>query len=316
MTGIIILNYNNASDTINCIKSIEAYNTTPVKYIVVDNGSTKKEGIELLDHFFSTSFQGRYLSITDESPTRVLPTLTFLASPTNDGYAKGNNKGLALAYDDHEIDHILIINNDILFTEDIIPVLYDKVNELDHPGMVSPLLRKRDGKRTDHNCARLCPTSWEIILPLFWHNRRRKKINQFQERGLILMNHPEYAKLPFFPIELPSGSCMYARKKVFQDIGGFDNDTFLYFEENILFAKLSKFNYRNYCIPDVHATHLGAGSTSKTSSIFLQQCMVDSADYYLRTYGDLTIAQRFVWWITRKGWRLTFFMKEAVLKKS
>ena len=34
-TGILILNYNNAADTIHCIDSIRQFNTAPVKYIVV-----------------------------------------------------------------------------------------------------------------------------------------------------------------------------------------------------------------------------------------------------------------------------------------
>lgn len=44
-----------------------------------------------------------------------LKKVSFLISGTNDGYAQGNNKGLALAYADSEIDEILILNNDILF---------------------------------------------------------------------------------------------------------------------------------------------------------------------------------------------------------
>ena len=37
-TGIVILNFNNAAATIDCIRSIEKFNTAPVKYYVVDNG--------------------------------------------------------------------------------------------------------------------------------------------------------------------------------------------------------------------------------------------------------------------------------------
>ena len=37
-TAVVILNYNNSEDTINCIKSVEENNTADVKYVVVDNG--------------------------------------------------------------------------------------------------------------------------------------------------------------------------------------------------------------------------------------------------------------------------------------
>lgn len=39
MTGLIILIYNNAESSRDFVDSFERYNTEPVKYIVVDNGS-------------------------------------------------------------------------------------------------------------------------------------------------------------------------------------------------------------------------------------------------------------------------------------
>ena len=39
-TALIILNFNNYKDTINCIESVEKYNSAPIKIIVVDNAST------------------------------------------------------------------------------------------------------------------------------------------------------------------------------------------------------------------------------------------------------------------------------------
>lgn len=41
-TAIIILNYNNYEDTINCIESIEKYNTADIKYVIVDNNSNRE----------------------------------------------------------------------------------------------------------------------------------------------------------------------------------------------------------------------------------------------------------------------------------
>ena len=38
-TAIIILNYNNPDATIACVESVERFNTAPVRYIIVDNGS-------------------------------------------------------------------------------------------------------------------------------------------------------------------------------------------------------------------------------------------------------------------------------------
>lgn len=45
---------------------------------------------------------------------------------------------------------------------------------------------------------------------------------------------------PIIEIELPSGSCMLFNKSFFQSIGSFDPNTFLYCEEDILYAKIKK----------------------------------------------------------------------------
>lgn len=55
--GIVILNYNNYNDTINCINSIEKYNTASIKYIIVDNGSTNPNSVKELDYFCKINLQ-------------------------------------------------------------------------------------------------------------------------------------------------------------------------------------------------------------------------------------------------------------------
>lgn len=315
-TGIIILNYNNAQDTKNCILSFEQQNTAPVKYIVVDNGSTRPETVPELDRFFSDTFGDRYARLTDDTSAEgSLSPVTFLVSTTNDGYARGNNKGLRLAFGDETIDSILIVNNDVLFIEDIVPTLIEETKNLPNPGMVSPILYKRDGKRIDYNCARLQQGNWGIILPLFWHKRRRQRIRQFRDSEKILLSHPEYLQEPYFQIELPSGSCMFARKEVLQQVQGFDNGTFLYFEESLLAAKLARLGYVNYCLPHIHAVHLGAGTTSKSNDLFLQKCMIDSANLYLKEYGRMTPSQWIVWQLTRFSWWAKFTWKRILANK-
>ena len=126
-TGILILNYNNWEDTINCIMSVEKYNTAGIKYIVIDNGSTNKECIERINHFLLDTFGGDYKRVAPGRKYKCLPRASFCANPKNMGYAQGNNIGLDLAYEDEDIDEILVLNNDILFVQDIIPELREKI---------------------------------------------------------------------------------------------------------------------------------------------------------------------------------------------
>ncbi|MCH5175523.1 MAG: glycosyltransferase [Prevotellaceae bacterium] len=63
--SLIILNYNNWEDTVNCIESVEKYNTASVKYIVVDNGSTRVGTVNQLNEYFGLKFSGLYYRIDD-----------------------------------------------------------------------------------------------------------------------------------------------------------------------------------------------------------------------------------------------------------
>ena len=162
-TAIVILNYNNYEDTINCIDSVEKYNTAPIKYIVVDNGSKRENVVDALDAYLKGKFGDDYLQINEFSEVKKLPYMTFIVSKVNDGYACGNNKGLRMAYVDDEIDKVMVLINDVLFVEDIIPSLSKAIDSDDQIGIVSPLLYKKNMVDLDYNCARRCEGVWRTI---------------------------------------------------------------------------------------------------------------------------------------------------------
>lgn len=297
--ALIILNYNNWEDTINCIESVERYNTASIKYIVVDNGSNRQGTVKSLDKYFQSEFMGQYVKMKEGiSQNMVLPRLTFLVSETNDGYAQGNNKGLDIAFQDDEIDFVMILNNDVLFVEDIIPFLVIQQQKIKDCAIISPILYKKDLKTIDYNCARKNHTEWELILTyLFLYKNLCGCLSRMKNQRLLLKRNPQLMKQPFVEIELPSGSCMLMKKALMQKIGGFDPNTFLYFEENILFKKICGAGMKNYLVPSLRCIHLGASSTSKSSRSFMLQSDFHSCKYYIRIYHHLNKVQHTIWFI-------------------
>ena len=57
-------------------------------------------------------------------------------------------------------------------------------------------------------------------------------------------------------------------------------------------------------MPTVKCTHLGATSTQNIPGIFLQRCNLESADIYLKHYGNMTLPQRLAWSLAKKAWLL------------
>ncbi|MBR6053778.1 MAG: glycosyltransferase family 2 protein [Bacteroidales bacterium] len=298
-TGIIILNYNGADETLRCLQSICGHNSASVKYFIVDNGSTVEGEVHDIESYIKSAFQPG--------------VATLIASKTNDGYAAGNNKGLRAAFEDPDIEDILILNNDVFFESDLIPELVACRDQLASPGILTPVLYNPDGS-IEHNCARTFPSNWEVMLPFILFKKDMFRILSRTSRSQkMLRTDPELINRAYFPIGMPSGACMFMSKSLLMEMGGLDEGTFLYYEENILCKRLSDKGFLNYCLPALRALHAGGASTSKSPNLFLQKCNLESAGYYLEKYGEMTLLQRAVWRIVRQLWRLKFRIKERSL---
>ena len=318
-TAIVILNYNNYEDTINCIKSVETNNSADIKYIVVDNGSTR-EGVESsLHRYFKSNFLGQYIKIDEntEIPHGKLPYLTFVVSKTNDGYACGNNKGLKIVYNDDEITHVLILNNDVLFVEDIIPELLNKQKQIRDCGIISPVLYKKNLTDIDLNCARREIKIKTLIVENFLHYFYRllgKNKCDIRKNQYILSSQQSIDK-ELIPISLPSGSCMLLQKNLFNEIGSFDENTFLYFEEDILYKKIAARGLSNYLLMTQKCIHLGASSTKKTSGIFIMKHGFNSMRYYVHEYSGCNRVQKIIFDISLYFAKGSFYLQKFLMGK-
>lgn len=291
MTGIVILNYNNSSDTINCVKSVLECNTADVKYIVVDNGSKDRTCVMEIDSAMKDLFRGEYVRIEEGGGggKMVLPKAVLFVGKRNVGYAQGNNKGLELLYGDDTVNNVLILNSDILFVSDVIPKLEHYLSMLPQCAIVSPLLLGRDREHIDYSCARKAKTLREFFLEnLFLHHDIFGLLSNMNRRIGILSDSRLLGE-EYLEIELPSGSCMLLGKSFFKRIGGFDPHTFLFYEENILHEKVKREDKRNYLIPHLKVVHLAGTSMNKEASFFREKNGRESFLYYLKWYSKASI---------------------------
>lgn len=101
--SIILVNYNQASFTIDCINSILSSSISNIRIIIIEN-STNLECQNELDIFVGTNTSGK---------------LTLIKSEKNLGYVGGINLGLAQAKNT-DASYVLIMNNDTLIDRDAI----------------------------------------------------------------------------------------------------------------------------------------------------------------------------------------------------
>lgn len=102
MIAVIVLNWNNAPDTLECLESVyRSICNSPFKVYVVDNGSTDDS-----------------LPVLKEK----VPQATFLRMNSNLGFAEGNNRAIIQAISDGA-EYLFLLNNDAVIQEDTLTQL-------------------------------------------------------------------------------------------------------------------------------------------------------------------------------------------------
>ena len=126
-----------------------------------------------------------------------------------------------------------------------------------------------------------------------------------------------YKELPqCMKIDLPSGSCMFIKKELFKQMDYFDPNTFLYYEENILYRKVKRLNRQNYLFTDLKCIHLGAQSTSKVNySYNKEKKKMSSPLYYMKNYYGLNGIQNVIYKASVYFYLYSLKLQKIIMKK-
>ncbi|WP_374089781.1 glycosyltransferase family 2 protein [Methylomicrobium lacus] len=255
--SIIIVNWNSKDYLRNCIASILA-NSFSIKYeiIVVDSASFDGCG-DMLQHLY--------------------PQVHFIQSEFNVGFARANNIGASCAHG----NVLLFLNPDTEVRGHAIENLYCHYQDLHSPGVVGCRLLNSDGT-LQTSCVQPFPTILNQILDTDTLLRWFPKIT--------LWNSALTFDKVITPVtvEMISGACMMIERDVFNKVGQFSADYFMYAEEFDLCYKTTMAGFNNYFVPTIEIIHYGGGSTQNERSCFSQVMMREAVFRQLRkTRGSL-----------------------------
>jgi GT2 family glycosyltransferase len=188
---IIVLNYNNFSETEKCIRSIQSVNYPFINIIIVDNASTDSSVKEIMMHF---------------------KDYKLIQSPFNKGYAGGMNLGIRYALNE-DADFIMLSNNDMIFPPDFLSPLVSVLLNNEHIGIVSPKVLYLNSKNKIY-CAGGETKLYRCGGVSMYRNKDAKNYGN-KERE----------------ITLAEGSCLLVKKEVFTEVGLLNERFFMYFED-------------------------------------------------------------------------------------
>lgn len=256
MIGIVVVSYRSDDETVAFLRNELKHIAVPQKIVVVANGSSEEEAAAL---------------------GKRIPEAVVLPAP-NRGYAAGNNLGFRYLTENYPVDYVLFSNNDIRFLTDNMVVSLKEVLAA-HPeaGAAGPEVLGLDGKRQ----------SPEPYLGMWdryvWMYLSTPFLSKEKKRRRFLLDAPaEAVEGPCYKL---SGSCFMVEAKAFSDAGMFDENTFLYAEENILSDRMARIGKTFWFAPSVKVLHEHGKTISKgyddTARAWMQW---KSMKYYYRTY--------------------------------
>ncbi len=268
MLGIIIINYNTYSKTIDCIDSIKRTYNGEYKLYLLDNASPNESGKILFEKY------GK-----DESVCLIL-------SDTNYGYARGNNLCLKRAVEDG-CKYVIISNNDIVYKDDAIKILLDEIKS-EKVLLVGPKVIKPSGD---------VQSTAKISRPGFINYL----LHETYLVGLLPDKGKKYKAVPNEARDVYwiAGCTFIVDVELFKTIGFFDEYTFLYFEEYIIAEKARKTGFKlRYC-PNAEVMHYHGVSMGGALNIVTRRANWQSEVYFIKKYWNWGIIKRWLLWQIR-----------------
>lgn len=259
-TGFVMVNYNDYENVKKMLDMIQNYSVLD-KIVIVDNAS------------IDDSFQ-KLSEIETEK-------IVVLSNTHNGGYGSGINVGAKYLNQIYPNCNIIISNTDIIIEkEEDIKSLLDNFDET--TAVVGPIIKEHTG----YNCGWRIPSPWQDILlslPYFYKSfskkmsYSKKEINGLKE------------------VDAVSGSFFVINGKDLEKVNYFDENVFLYYEENILAKKLQKIGKKIKINGNVEVFHNHSVTIDKAhTSVQKYKNLKRSQFYFQKEYNYAGIINQFV----------------------
>jgi len=284
MVGIIILNYKNWKDTIDCLKSIFFVNkNNSFSIYIIDNASENSSLEKISDYLFQNNISHCTIN-ENEKAEREYRTVLIQANK-NRGFAAGNNIGIKKALEANH-PYIFVLNNDTEIKENTVDDLVGFLQSDTSSVLAGPLVKKPNGS-FEKGCARKRP---KIISYFF-----RKGIysylfpkNKFIRKHYYNLQEIEKNKVPV-SVDIISGSAMMFKKEYFEVCGLMDERTFLYLEEFIIHENIRNNFFSSWIVPKSEIIHKGGQSTKSIKNKSKINIELNSLKIYLKYYRNANL---------------------------
>lgn len=239
--NIVLVNYNMKEEIDRCLSSL--FNDVKdsglqINVVVVDNAST--------DGSFDV-IRKKFLEVK------------YLSQTKNLGFGAAQNIGL----NSTEAKYHFILNPDTYFYpgEQTIKKLFDFMEKETKIGVIGPKILYPDGT-LQFSCYRF-PTLWHPVI-----SRTSFGTKGFGKKFFNQLVMKDYDHEDRRPVDWIMGSAMFVRGKALQEVGGFDERFWMYYEDSDLCRRFWEAGWSVYYVPQIIIEHVHARRSAGVSGIF------------------------------------------------
>ncbi|MFD2908141.1 glycosyltransferase family 2 protein [Flavobacterium ardleyense] len=229
--SVIILNYNVRYFLEQCVLSVEkALVGIDGEIIVIDNNSPDDSCAMMKDKF---------------------PHIKLIENKENSGFPKGNNIGVAEA----KGEYLCILNPDTIVAEDTFTKFLKTENWQLNTGIVGCKLIDGSGKFLPES-KRGVPTPWVAFTKIFGLYKVFPNSSCFNQYYAQHLSENETGK-----VAILVGAFMVLKRGLYLQVGGFDENCFMYSDDIDLSYMISKSGKSNYYFHETSVIHYKGEST-------------------------------------------------------
>lgn len=228
--SIVIVNYNVQHFLEQCLSSVQAALIGIKSEIIVVDNISPDASCRMVKNKF--------------------PEVILIENKENLGFSKANNQGVALA----KGKYVLILNPDTVVAEDTFVKILAFAEKKQNLGILGVKLVDGTGNFLPES-KRGLPTPKVAFKKIFGISSPKK--------GKYYATHLKENEPG--SIDVLVGAFMLLERKKYDNIGGFDEDYFMYGEDIDISYKALKKGYQNYYYPNTQIIHYKGESTSKNA---------------------------------------------------
>ena len=277
LIGIVVVTYSPGETLAPFLDSVAAAYDGPTDVVMADNGST----------------DGSVEAEEGRLGVRLLRT------GGNLGFGTGANRGAAVI--DRAAEFLLIANPDVVLHPHSLDVLMDAAVRHPEAGVFGPAIITPDG--TLYPSARRLPTiglgAGHAVLGWVWPKNPWTRKYRAENSGV---DERVAGWL--------SGSCLLLRRKAFEQIDGFDEHFFMYFEDVDLGLRLKRAGWDSVYVPGAVVTHIGGHAAERQGAAMV-------VEHHRSAYRYLAAQHPAAWQFPiRAGLRLALKARQVIAVRS